>query len=63
VWRKDLKAHISAVIPPFSDRNSAGFSTANPQDFSAFSSCFAHVLQQREEQDFSSGFAELFRSI
>jgi hypothetical protein len=60
---KGPKGHISAVIPPLSDRNSTGFSTANPQNFSAFSACFAHVIHPWEEQDFSSGFAELFRSI
>jgi hypothetical protein len=64
LWKtKGVKVDISAALPPLSDRNSAGSSTANPQDFSAFSACFAHVLHQSDSQDFSSGFAELFRSI
>jgi len=36
--------HISAAYPPLLDKNSAVFSTAIPQLFSAFSACFAHEM-------------------
>ena len=54
---------ISAVLPPLSDRNSAGFSTANPQDFSAFSACLAHVLHRRRTRIFHPVLRSFFAAF
>jgi hypothetical protein len=41
-----MEGHISAILPPFSDRKSTGLSTSNPQVISAFSASFAHVIHR-----------------
>lgn len=55
---------ISAVFPPLIDRNSATFSTVNPQIFRLFSTPFAHVLHLLVASIFHSlfrSFSEAFR--